>query len=69
MSENPGPEDLEQRETPDKAQEATPGPDTGPGPPSSDVDGDSGQVSEAGGSSRNKETAEGGADAVPDSHG
>ncbi len=73
MSENPGPEDLE---TPDKAPQGTPGPDTGPGPPSSDRDDrssdkhdDSAQVSEAGGSALNTETAEGGADAVPDSHG
>jgi len=66
MSENPGPEDLE---TPDKAPQGTPGPDTGPGPPSSTQDDDSGQVSEGGGTSLNKETAEGGADAVPDTHG
>lgn len=66
MSENPGPEDLE---TPDKEEQGTPGPDTGPGPPASNKDGDSGQVSESGGSARNKETAQGGADAVPDTHG
>ncbi|MBA2696757.1 MAG: hypothetical protein ACR2FV_07330 [Ornithinimicrobium sp.] len=66
MSENPGPEDLEQ---PDQGQEGTPGPDTGPGAPSSDKGGRSGQVSEAGGTTLNEETAEGGADAVPDAHG
>lgn len=68
MSENPGPEDLEQ---PDRSAEhdGTAGPDTGPGAPSSEEGRSSGQVSEAGGTTLNEETAEGGADAVPDTHG
>lgn len=80
MSENPGPEDLE---TPETEEQGTAGPDTGPGAPKPGEDEDSGrasedsgrasedsgQVSEAGGTTLNEETAQGGADALPDSHG